>query len=503
MNTANGSAPQSRTGSRARGRNSIGDELTAGGTPRAWSKSARGDEEDEALLGEDLQLDEEAGLRRGDRTRKERKRRRNGQPDNMIAPENLTPDEKKLADKNVIRTLAINCGLVLMWYIFSLGISVYNKWMFGDGDDKLNFPFPLFTTALHMLVQFMLASLVLYFVPSMRPQNGRIKDSNGHLSDRGQSRHGPGRDGPIMSKMFYLTRIGPCGAATGLDIGLGNTSLKFITLTFYTMCKSSSLVFVLMFAFLFRLEKVTWRLVIIIGTMTIGVVMMVAGEIEFSLIGFVLIMTAAFFSGFRWGLTQILLLSNPATSNPFSSIFFLAPVMFLTLTALAIPLEGFSDLIGGLKHLTEQWGVLPTPFLILFPGIIAFLMTASEFALLQRTSVVTLSIAGIFKEVVTISTATVVFDDKLTAVNFAGLFVTIGAICAYNYIKFTKMRSEAQEEVKREHMELSETSMSDESDGDNDDDDSEDARLLQQSHTAERNGTAHTGRGPEALPARD
>lgn len=37
-----------------------------------------------------------------------------------------------------------------------------------------------------------------------------------------------------MTKMFYLTRIGPCGAATGLDIGLGNTSLKFITLTFYS-----------------------------------------------------------------------------------------------------------------------------------------------------------------------------------------------------------------------------------------------------------------------------
>jgi solute carrier family 35 protein C2 len=42
-----------------------------------------------------------------------------------------------------------------------------------------------------------------------------------------------------MTKMFYLTRIGPCGAATGLDIGLGNTSLKFITLTFYSKSPSS------------------------------------------------------------------------------------------------------------------------------------------------------------------------------------------------------------------------------------------------------------------------
>lgn len=219
------------------------------------------------------------------------------------------------------------------------------------------------------------------------------------------------------------------------------------------MCKSSSLAFVLIFAFLFRLEAPTWKLVGIIATMTAGVVMMVAGEVEFDILGFILIISAAFFSGFRWGLTQILLLRNPATSNPFSSIFFLAPIMFLTLICIAIPVEGFPGLIVSLKVLMNEWGIL-APLLLLFPGTIAFLMTACEFALLQRTSVVTLSIAGIFKEVVTISTATLVFDDKLTPINISGLFVTIGAICAYNWIKIKKMRADAQNEIhQRSHME--------------------------------------------------
>ena len=101
--------------------------------------------------------------------------------------------------------------------------SQYNKWMFDKS--KLNFPFPLFTTSMHMLVQFTLASLVLFLFPSLRPHNG-------YKSDLGQSRHETER--PLMTKMFYLTRIGPCGIATGLDIGLGNTSLQFITLTFYS-----------------------------------------------------------------------------------------------------------------------------------------------------------------------------------------------------------------------------------------------------------------------------
>ncbi|OTB06430.1 hypothetical protein M426DRAFT_110669 [Hypoxylon sp. CI-4A] len=321
----------------------------------------------------------------------------------------------------------------------NIPISQYNKWMFDSG--QLNFAFPLFTTATHMLVQFTLAGLVLLFVPSLRP--GYMQ----HSSDLGRSRHEAEPERPLMTKLFYLTRIGPCGAATGLDIGLGNTSLKFITLTFYTMCKSSSLAFVLLFAFVFRLESPTWRLVAIIATMTAGVVMMVAGEVEFQLGGFILVISAAFFSGFRWGLTQILLLRNPATSNPFSSIFFLAPVMFLTLIVIAVPVEGFFELLEGLKILADEWGAIRTPLILLFPGTIAFLMTASEFALLQRSSVVTLSIAGIFKEVVTISAAALVFDDKLTPINISGLVVTICAIGAYNWIKLSKMRNDAQMEA--------------------------------------------------------
>ncbi|KAI1636546.1 triose-phosphate transporter family-domain-containing protein [Biscogniauxia mediterranea] len=432
------------------------------------------DRHDESYSDEDLHDDEETGLTKADRRRKRDKRRRNTRLDQRIVRDRITDEERKEADQNMMRKLAVNSVLIGLWYLFSLSISLYNKWMFDSS--QLNFAFPLFTTAMHMLVQFCLSSLVLYFIPSLRPTGAP------HSSDLGRSRHEAEPDRPIMTKMFYLTRIGPCGAATGLDIGLGNTSLKFITLTFYTMCKSSALAFVLLFAFLFRLETPTWRLVGIIATMTAGVVMMVAGEVEFKLGGFILVISAAFFSGFRWGLTQILLLRHPATSNPFSSIFFLAPIMFASLTVIAIPVEGFFELIEGLKILVEEWGALRAPLLLLFPGTIAFLMTASEFALLQRSSVVTLSIAGIFKEVVTISAAALVFDDKLTPINISGLLVTIGAIGAYNWIKLSQMRSEAQRDahIKGLHQQPSASS----SDRGSDSDDGEEAGLLTHDETA-------------------
>jgi solute carrier family 35 protein C2 len=188
--------------------------------------------------------------------------------------------------------------------------------------------------------------------------------------------------------------------------------------------------------------------------MTLGVLMMVAGETSFHALGFTLAMSASFFSGFRWALTQILLLRHPATSNPFATLFFLAPIMFVTLFVIACFSETPSAVITGIHVLINEQGVSKAILLLFVPGCLAFCMIASEFTLLQRTSVVTLSICGIFKEVVTISAAGIVFHDELSMVNISGLLVTIVSIASYNYIKVTKMRADARDKLKKKEDEL-------------------------------------------------
>lgn len=412
----------------------------------------RSDDDDE------LTDDEETGLTHAERKKRRRRKRRSTLLDARVAgvPGDTTKTEEQLAKATLLRTYAINAVLIGLWYTFSISISVYNKWMFSE--DNLDFHFPLFTTSLHMVVQFACASAVLFFLPQFRPSHGshdphaqgysQVEGSEENADRPGRpSNPPPENKGWLMSRWFYLTRIGPCGTATALDIGLGNFSLRFISLTFFTMCKSSVLAFVLLFAFLFRLEKPSWRLGLIILLMSAGVVMMVAGETAFNALGFILVMTASFCSGFRWSLTQILLLRNPATSNPFSSIFFLTPVMFLALFVLALPIEGTADVIEGIRLLAETKGAVLGVLIMLFPGALAFLMVAAEFALLKRTSVVTLSVCGIFKEVLTISAAGAVFGDELSPINVSGLVVTIASIAAYNYLKYTKMRMEAEKQA--------------------------------------------------------
>ncbi|KAK3825351.1 MAG: triose phosphate transporter [Benniella sp.] len=317
-----------------------------------------------------------------------------------------------------------NAFYVFAWYTCSTALSFYNKWLFSPAHH--NFRFPLFTTSLHMVAQFLLSSLTLALLPALRPK-------------------------AAPSTRDFGTKIMPCAVASGLDIGLSNSSLKTITLAFYTMCKSSSLAFVLLFAFAFKLERPTWTLAGVIGVISTGLFMMVMSEVDFVLVGFIQVMLASVLGGLRWSLTQILLektdTKKGSLANPISTIFFLSPLMGICLVVVAGIFEGYNTIFQSTFFETFDSGVR-TIGLLLLGGVIAFTMVLAEFNLIARTSVVTLSVLGIVKEVMTIVISSMVFHDRLTLVNILGLFVTLTGICVYHFMKLREMRAKARQQAK-------------------------------------------------------
>ncbi|KAJ2159711.1 hypothetical protein GGF46_002836 [Coemansia sp. RSA 552] len=304
--------------------------------------------------------------------------------------------------------LSVAC-YILLWYFFSALLSTYNKWLFGQSER--DFPFPLFVTSAHMLVQYSLASLCLRIFPSLRPS----------LTPT----WGP-----------YLTRVVPCGLASALDVGLSNISLRTITLTFYTMCKSSSLGFVLLFAFLFGLERLRLALVAIISIISVGVVLMAAGEVHFIWAGFLEAIGSSAMSGLRWSLTQILLSqARFGMNNPLATMANLTPIIGISMLVFSLILENPLSEISANKNADSLQGALFIALMMVAGGLLAFAMVLSEFLLISRTSVVTLSIAGMLKEVMIVGVAHLVFGDSMTLVNAAGLLVALFGIGLYNWLK--------------------------------------------------------------------
>merc|ERR1739844_370306 len=76
---------------------------------------------------------------------------------------------------------------------------------------------------------------------------------------------------------------------------------------------------------------------------TTGLITFTYKSTAFSFIGFIMVLTAAFFSGIRWTLSQLIMQkSKLGLENPIDFIFHIQPLMILTLLPIAIGVEGVS-----------------------------------------------------------------------------------------------------------------------------------------------------------------
>ncbi|XP_041275266.1 solute carrier family 35 member C2 isoform X4 [Onychostruthus taczanowskii] len=181
-----------------------------------------------------------------------------------------------------------------------------------------SFPFPLLVTLLHLLLIFALAALA-----------------------RALERCRSGRPRAALSWADCLRRAAPAALSTSLDIGLSNWSFLYVTVSLYTMTKSSAILFILLFSLLFKLEEMRVTLLLVVLLIAGGLFMFTYKSTQFNAQGFVLVLCASFLGGIRWTLTQILMQkAELGLQNPIDIMFHLQPLMFLGLFPLFAVFEG-------------------------------------------------------------------------------------------------------------------------------------------------------------------
>ncbi|KAK1425437.1 hypothetical protein QVD17_20789 [Tagetes erecta] len=305
---------------------------------------------------------------------------------------------------------------ILVWYTFSTFLTLYNKTLLGD--DLGKFPAPLLMNTIHFGMQAVFSKAIVYF-----------------WSERFQPT-------VTMSWKDYFMRVVPTAIGTALDINLSNASLVFISVTFATMCKSAAPIFLLIFAFAFRLESPSFKLLGIMLIISAGVLLTVAKETEFDLWGFIFVMLAAVMSGFRWSMTQILLQKEVyGLKNPLTLMSYVTPVMALLTALLSLILDPWGEFRTS-SYFDSSWHIMRSCLLMLFGGTLAFFMVLTEYILVSVTSAVTVTIAGIVKEAVTILVAVFYFHDKFTWLKGAGLVTIMFGVSLFNWYKYQKLHKE-------------------------------------------------------------
>ncbi|XP_005002858.1 solute carrier family 35 member C2 isoform X2 [Cavia porcellus] len=203
------------------------------------------------------------------------------------------------------------------------------------------------------------------------------------------------------------------------------------------MTKSSAVLFILIFSLIFKLEELRAALVLVVLLIAGGLFMFTYKSTQFNVEGFALVLGASFIGGIRWTLTQILLQkAELGLQNPIDTMFHLQPLMFLGLFPLFAVFEGLhlstSEKIFRFQDTGLLLRVLGSLFL---GGILAFGLGFSEFLLVSRTSSLTLSIAGIFKEVCTLLLAAHLLGDQISLVNWLGFALCLSGISLHVALK--------------------------------------------------------------------
>uniref|UniRef100_H2XXD0 Solute carrier family 35 member C2 n=2 Tax=Ciona intestinalis TaxID=7719 RepID=H2XXD0_CIOIN len=251
----------------------------------------------------------------------------------------------------ILATAVKTICLVSVYYVFSIGLTFYNKWMFK------RFHYPLMTTCIHFLTIFILSEILRNVFRICRENS------------------------PTLDWKTYASKVFLTGVASALDIGLSNWSFVFITVSLYTMVKSSAIIFILGFSILLRIEKPRFSLVFVVLLISSGLFMFVFESTQFNLEGFILVLSASFIGGIRWTLSQVLTQKKElGLGNPIDLLYHLQPTMFIALFPLALYQEGLSFFLSGHIFGGKTFSdIALSVTMILCGGAIAFMLSCSEY----------------------------------------------------------------------------------------------------------------------------
>ncbi|CAH2103683.1 unnamed protein product [Euphydryas editha] len=312
-----------------------------------------------------------------------------------------------------IQKSVLSLILILLYFSLSIGLTFYQRWLLKD------FQYPLTVVMYHLVVKWVLSVIVrsiLYLIT--------------------------GTSQLVLSFMTCLRSVAPTGLASGIDVGFSNWGLELVTISLYTMTKSTTIIFILGFAILLGLEKKSWSLVGIVLMIAIGLIMFTYKATQFNLLGFNFLLFASFAAGLRWTFAQLLMQkSKLGLHNPVDMVFHVQPWMFLSLLPFTIIFEGSKCIDELLKLSPEE--LMPTILKVSVGATIAFAMEISEFLVVTYTSSLTLSIAGIFKEMCILVLAVEVSGDQLSLINVVGLAVCLLGIIGHIVHKLLVIKSVA------------------------------------------------------------
>ncbi|GMH22731.1 hypothetical protein Nepgr_024574 [Nepenthes gracilis] len=311
------------------------------------------------------------------------------------------PSAARNSAAGVISPNLLTAIIVASWYASNIGVLLLNKYLLSI----YGYRYPIFLTMLHMLscTAYSFASIhCLNLVPVQHIQSSRQ-----------------------FLKVFALSAI------FSFSVVCGNTSLKYIPVSFNQAIGATTPFFTAIFAFIITCKKEAPEVYFSLVPVVLGIVLASNSEPLFHMFGFLVCLGSTAGRALKSVVQGILLTSDSEKLHSMNLLLFMAPMAAVILLPFSIYVEGNVAALT-VEKARRDWFIV---FLLAGNATVAYLVNLTNFLVTKHTSALTLQVLGNAKSAVAAVVSVLIFRNPVTVMGMTGFAITIIGVVLYSEAK--------------------------------------------------------------------
>ncbi|XP_057775654.1 probable sugar phosphate/phosphate translocator At1g12500 [Salvia miltiorrhiza] len=296
---------------------------------------------------------------------------------------------------------AVTAATVAAWYLSNIGVLLLNKYLLSFH----GYRYPIFLTMLHMLscaAYSLLAIKWLELVPFQ----------------------------PIHSRRQFL-KILALSAIFSFSVVCGNTSLRYLPVSFNQAIGATTPFFTAIFAFLITCKTESAEVYAALVPVVLGIVLASNSEPLFHLFGFLMCVGSTAGRALKSVVQGLLLTSEAEKLHSMNLLLYMAPMAAVILLPFTLYIEGNVLAITVEKSRVDGFMV----FLLMANATVAYLVNLTNFLVTKHTSALTLQVLGNAKAAVAAVVSVLIFRNPVTVMGMMGFAITVMGVILYSEAK--------------------------------------------------------------------
>lgn len=291
--------------------------------------------------------------------------------------------------------------IIASWYLSNIGVLLLNKYLLSF----YGYRYPIFLTMLHMLscAAYSYGAInLLEVVPFQQ----------------------------IHSKKQFM-KIFALSAIFCFSVVCGNTSLRYLPVSFNQAIGATTPFFTAIFAFLITCKKETAEVYLALLPVVLGIVVASNSEPLFHLFGFLVCVGSTAGRALKSVVQGILLTSEAEKLHSMNLLLYMAPMAAMILLPFTLYIEGNVLSFTIQKARGDPFVI----FLLLGNATVAYLVNLTNFLVTKHTSALTLQVLGNAKAAVAAVVSVLIFRNPVTVMGITGFGITIIGVVLYSEAK--------------------------------------------------------------------